>query len=76
VIPKFATAFATGLVLGALSLSTTALAAGPGASDCGRAAGHETAAVAQALGAGFGQIVSTLAPINDLNQQSLFDCQP
>ena len=75
-IRKFATAVGTGLVLGALSLSVTAFAAGPGASDCGRAAGQETAGVAQALGPGFGQIVSTLAPINDLNQQSLFDCQP
>jgi hypothetical protein len=71
---KFAAAAGAGLVLGAMSLSATALAAGPGASDCGRAAGQETSNTAQALGPGFGHIVSNLAPINDLNRQSL--CLP
>jgi hypothetical protein len=73
-IRKFATAVTTGLVLGALSLTATALAADPGASDCGRAAGQETASFAQSFGPGFGQLVSVLAPINELNQQSL--CLP
>jgi hypothetical protein len=73
-IRKFATAAGAGLILGALSLSATALADGPGASDCGRDAGQASATFAQALGPGFGELVSNLAPINDLNQQSL--CLP
>jgi hypothetical protein len=72
---KFVAAASSGVLIAALLFSTTALAAdGPGASSCGRAAGAETAAAAQAWGSGFGVVVSTLAPINDLNHQSL--CLP
>ena len=74
-IRKFATAAATSLVLGIL-LSATALAAGPGASECGRVAGQDAAGLAQTLGTGFGKIVSTMAPVASLNLQALFNCNP
>jgi hypothetical protein len=68
-------AASSGALIAALMFSSTALAAdGQGASSCGRAAGAETAAAARAWGPVFGVVVSTLAPINDLNHQSL--CLP
>ena len=73
---KFAAAAGTGVVLGALAFTATAFASDPGASPCGSAAGQFTAGVAQAMGSGFGQLVASLAPINTLNQDSLFNCSP
>jgi hypothetical protein len=72
---NFAAAACAGLVLAALSTSGTALAAfDPGVAACQPAAGQQTAAVAQT--GQLGTVVSGLAPINQLNQQSLFHCQP
>ena len=71
-IRKFAAAASTGLVIAALSAQATFAADAPGASACQPAAGQGTATVAQ-TGA-LGTIVSTIAPINQLNQQSLFNC--
>ena len=72
-IRKFATAAGVGLVLAALSTSATALAASdPGAAACQPAAGQVTATIAQT--GQLGTIISTIAPINQLNQQSLFHC--
>ena len=71
-IRKFAAAASTGLVIAALSAQATFAADAPGASACQPAAGQGTATVAQT--GVLGTIVSTLAPINELNQQSLFHC--
>jgi hypothetical protein len=72
---KLLTAASSAALIAALAFSSTALAAdGRGASSCGRAAGAETATAAQAWGSIFGVVVSTLAPINDLNHVSL--CLP
>jgi hypothetical protein len=72
-VRKFATAAITGVVIAAFSVSATALAAGnEGAAACQPEQGHITAAVAQT--GQLGTIISSLAPINQLNQQSLFNC--
>ncbi|MCA1646652.1 MAG: hypothetical protein LC797_14740 [Chloroflexi bacterium] len=61
----------SGVLIAALMFSTTALAAdGPGASQCGRTAGLETAMAAEAMG-GLGGLISTMAPINAVNHYSL-----
>jgi hypothetical protein len=72
-IRKFATAASAGLLIAALSASATFAADAPGASGCQPAQGQITAAVAQ-TGA-LGTIISGMAPINELNQQSLFNCR-
>ena len=71
---KIRAAASIGILIASLMFSTTALAAnGPGASDCGRAAGHETATAAKYFG-GLGTIISNMAPINEVNHASL--CLP
>ena len=60
-------------VVAALSASAPAFAAtDPGASACQPAAGQLTAAIAQT--GELGAIISSIAPIDQLNQQSLFTC--
>ena len=71
-IRKLITAAGSGLVIAALSASATAFAADPGAAACQPAAGQMTAAAAQT--GLLGTIISSLAPINELNQGSLFGC--
>jgi len=72
-IRKLVTAAGSGLVIAALSASATAFAASdPGASTCQPAAGQLTAAIAQT--GQLGTIISGIAPINELNQESLFNC--
>ena len=70
---KFAIAATTGLIIGS-SLSATALAApgdsGQGAGQCQPEQGQITATVART--GQLGTIISSIAPINELNQQSLF----
>jgi len=74
-IRKLATVVGAGLVIASLSASATAFAAtDPGASACQPAAGQLTATIAQT--GQLGTIISAIAPINGLNQQSLFNCQP
>jgi hypothetical protein len=63
-----------GLLIVALT-GSTALAAGPGASSCGHAAGQETAGAARAF-TGLGTIVRQMAPLNQVNHASLFACSP
>ena len=71
-IHKFAVSAFSGLLIATI-LSTSALAAtDPGASACQPQQGQITAAVAQT--GQLGNIISQLAPINQLNQQSLFHC--
>jgi hypothetical protein len=74
-IRRFATAAATGLFIGA-ALSTTALAApgnpGQGAARCQPEQGQITASVAQT--GQLGTIISGIAPSNERNQESLFNC--
>ena len=74
-VRKFATAAVVGLLIGA-TFSATALAApgdpGLGAAACQPQQGQVTAAVAQT--GQLGGIISSIAPINSLNQQSLFNC--
>ena len=73
-IRRFALSAGTGIVIAALS-SVAAFAAGdPGASACQPQQGQITATVAQT--GDLGTIISQLAPINELNQQSLFNCNP
>ena len=73
-IRKFAPAVGSGLAIAALALSSTAFAANdPGASACQPAQGQITAGVART--GQLGVIISGIAPINQLNQQSLFHCQ-
>jgi hypothetical protein len=76
---KLATAVSSGLIIAALSASATAFAAtDPGASACQPAAGQLTAFIAQngtdILGLTLGEIISSMAPINEANQDSLFAC--
>jgi hypothetical protein len=72
-IYRFATAMGTGLVIAALSASATAFAAtDAGASSCQPDQGQLTAAIAQT--GQLGQIISVIAPIDQLNQDSLFHC--
>jgi hypothetical protein len=74
-IRKFAAAAATGALIGAM-FSSAALAApdapGQGAAACQPEQGQITAAVGQT--GQLGTTISTIAPINELNQQSLFNC--
>jgi hypothetical protein len=68
---EFATCAA--VVVATLSASAPAFAAtDPGASACQPAAGQLTAAIAQT--GQLGAIISSIAPIDQLNQQSLFNC--
>lgn len=70
---KLVTTSCIGVLLATLSLSGTAFAdTGPGASACQPAAGQLTATIAQT--GTLGTIISTIAPIAELNQQSLFHC--
>ena len=74
-IRKFVAAAATGALISAV-FSSAALAApgnpGQGAAACQPEQGQITAAVAQT--GQLGTIISNIAPINELNQQSLFNC--
>ena len=71
---KLLAATTTGMVIASLMFSTTALAVNDaGASNCGRAAGQETATAAKYFG-GLGGIISNIAPINEVNHASL--CLP
>lgn len=73
-VRKFAFSAITTLVVAALSLSATALAADDhGAAACQPEQGQITAAVARS--GQLGVIISSLAPINELNRDSLFNCQ-
>lgn len=76
-IRKFSTAVSCGVMFAALSMSAVAFAApgdpGTGAAACQPEQGEITAAVGQT--GLLGEIISNLAPINQLNQQSLFNCQ-
>ena len=72
-VRKFATAATAAIVIAAFSVSTTAFAqADQGAAACQPEQGKITAGVAQT--GLLGGIISSLAPINELNQQSLFNC--
>ena len=71
---KLVAAASSGILIASLMFSTTALAAdGAGASNCGRAAGAETATAAKYFD-GLGVIISNMSPINEVNQASL--CLP
>jgi len=71
-IRKLITAAGSGLVIAVLSASATAFASDPGAAACQPAAGQLTATIAQS--GQLGTIISGIAPINKLNQHSLFHC--
>ncbi len=71
---KLLAAASSGILIASLMFSTTALAVDDaGASNCGRAAGYETATAAKYFG-GLGGIISNMAPINEVNHASL--CLP
>ncbi|MCA1648236.1 MAG: hypothetical protein LC797_23190 [Chloroflexi bacterium] len=70
---EFGVTAVSGLILGLFSVASTVFAAtDPGAAACQPEQGQMTAAIAQT--GQLGAIVSSLAPINGLNQQSLFRC--
>lgn len=71
-IRKFAISAGVGVVIAALSAASAFAATDPGASACQPAQGQLTATVGQT--GQLGTIISQLAPINQLNQQSLFNC--
>ena len=71
-VRTFVLSAGTGLLITALSSAAALAATDPGASGCQPQQGQITAAVAQT--GQLGQIISQLAPINQLNQQSLFNC--
>jgi hypothetical protein len=73
-IRKLAIAVSTGVVIAALSVSVTLAASDPGASGCQPAAGQLTATIAKT--GQLGTIISSIAPINQLNNTSLFGCPP
>lgn len=71
-VRAFVLSACTGLLLTALSSAAALAAADPGASGCQPQQGQITATVAKT--GQLGQIISQLAPINQLNPQSLFNC--
>jgi len=71
-IRKVAVSVGAGLVIAALAASSAFADTGPGASGCQPQQGHITETIAQT--GQLGVIISQLAPINELNQVSLFDC--